>query len=162
MTLDAPKSITANFANPAPTVLSVNRTNASPTNAASVQFTVTLSESVTGLSNSNFTLVPGGVSGASITNVSGGGTNWTVTVATKNCTASAGWTQCTLSFNSGSRTSLLIDLETAVNGAGTIYVDDVFLGVSGGANLLANPGFESGNTVWATNAAGTWSILQNP
>ena len=87
---------------------------------------------------------------------------WTVTVATKNCTASAGWTQCTLSFNSGSRTSLLIDLETAVNGAGTIYVDDVFLGVSGGANLLANPGFESGNTVWATNAAGTWSILQNP
>ncbi len=87
---------------------------------------------------------------------------WTVTVATKNCVASGTWTQCTLSFNTGSRTSLLIDLETAVNGAGTVYVDDVFLGPSGGANKLANPGFESGNTTWSSTAAATWTILQNP
>lgn len=93
-------------------------------------------------------------------NVWNGG--WTVTVATVNCTASAGWTQCSVAFNTGSRTSLLLDLETAVNGAGTIYIDDVFLGPSGGANKLVNPGFESGNTTWATNSAPTWSIVNNP
>jgi CSLREA domain-containing protein len=83
VTLDAPKAITASFTNPAPAVLSLNRTNASPTNAASVQFTVMFSESMTGLSASNFTLVPGGgVSGAGITNLSGSGTTWTVTVST--------------------------------------------------------------------------------
>jgi CSLREA domain-containing protein/uncharacterized repeat protein (TIGR01451 family) len=83
VTLDAPKSITANFTNPAPTVLSINRAGASPTNAASVGFSVLFSESLTGVSASNFTLVPGGgISGASLANVMGSGTTWTVTVNT--------------------------------------------------------------------------------
>jgi hypothetical protein len=45
--------------------------------------------------------------------------------------------------------------------AGTIYVDDCFLGVSGGSNLLPNPGFESGNVTWGKSGL-AWNILQNP
>jgi beta-lactamase superfamily II metal-dependent hydrolase len=66
----------------APTVSSLNRTGASPTNAASVQFTATFSESVTGVTASTFALAASGVTGASITGVTGGGTTWTVTVNT--------------------------------------------------------------------------------
>ncbi|HJQ39093.1 MAG TPA: hypothetical protein VKB93_18295, partial [Thermoanaerobaculia bacterium] len=66
----------------APTVLSVPRANASPTNAASVDFTVNFSENVTGVDTADFTLTTLGVSGASITGVSGSGATYTVSVNT--------------------------------------------------------------------------------
>lgn len=88
--------------------------------------------------------------------------SWGTNIANTQCTASGAWTQCTLSFNIGSRTKLVFDLETAYNGPGTVYIDDTFLGPSGGANKLSNPGFESGNTIWQTNSSGTWSIVNNP
>ena len=66
----------------APTVSSSVRVDATPTNAASVQFTVTLSEDVTGFANSNFSLTTTGVVGASVASVSGSGTVYTVTVNT--------------------------------------------------------------------------------
>ncbi|MCB9935762.1 MAG: IPT/TIG domain-containing protein [Planctomycetes bacterium] len=66
----------------APTVSSINRAGADPTNAASVSFTVTFSESVSGVTTGNFALDTTGVSGASITGVSGTGTTRTVTVNT--------------------------------------------------------------------------------
>jgi hypothetical protein len=65
-----------------PTVLSINRVTATPTNLASVQFLVTFSESVTGGANSNFSLTTQGVNGASITSVTGSGNTRTVTVNT--------------------------------------------------------------------------------
>jgi DNA/RNA endonuclease G (NUC1) len=65
-----------------PTVQSIGFVNPSPTNAASVQYTVTFSESVTGVSTSTFALDAVGVSGAAITNVTGSGTTYTVTVNT--------------------------------------------------------------------------------
>jgi hypothetical protein len=66
-----------------PTVSSMNRVTASPTNAASVQWTVTFSESVTGVAAGNFTLVNGGLGGSpAVTGVSGSGTTWTVTAST--------------------------------------------------------------------------------
>ena len=66
-----------------PSVLSINRANADPTSLSSVDWTVTFSEIVTGVDLSDFSLVSsGGLSGASITNVSGSGTTWTVTAAT--------------------------------------------------------------------------------
>jgi beta-lactamase superfamily II metal-dependent hydrolase len=65
-----------------PAVSSSNRVTGSPTNAASVQFTVTFSEPVTGTSNSDFTLTTTGVSGASVTGVTGSGATRTVTVNT--------------------------------------------------------------------------------
>jgi CSLREA domain-containing protein len=64
----------------APTVLSSLRTDANPTNAASVHFTVTFSESVTGVAAGDFTLTTTGVSGASVTSVSGSGATRNITV----------------------------------------------------------------------------------
>ncbi len=66
----------------APTVSSVVRASPDPTNAASVDYTVTFSESVTGVDASDFALTTTGISGASIANVSGSGDTWTVTVNT--------------------------------------------------------------------------------
>ncbi|MCE9585581.1 hypothetical protein K8Q94_03090 [Candidatus Nomurabacteria bacterium] len=63
-----------------PYVTSIVRANTSPTNVSSVDFTVTFSESVTGVDISDFVLNNTGVSGAQISNVSGSGTTWTVTV----------------------------------------------------------------------------------
>jgi len=66
-----------------PTVNSINRANSDPTVASSVSWTVVFSESVTGVDTGDFSLVQaGGVSGASITSVSGSGTTWTVTANT--------------------------------------------------------------------------------
>ncbi len=66
----------------APTVSSINRSGVDPTNAASVSFAVTFSESVTGVTTGNFSLDTSGVSGASITGISGSGATRTVTVNT--------------------------------------------------------------------------------
>jgi len=66
----------------APNVSSVLRTNASPTNAASVNFTVTFSKAVTGIDGTDFTVDTTGISGAAVTGVSGSGTTYTVTVIT--------------------------------------------------------------------------------
>jgi M6 family metalloprotease-like protein len=66
----------------APSVSSIVRAGASPTNAASVDFTVTFSESVTGVDAADFALTASGVSGASVGSVSGSGTTRTVSVNT--------------------------------------------------------------------------------
>ena len=66
-----------------PTVISSARVNTSPTNSASVDFTVTFSEPVTGVAVGDFALTTtGGISGASVSGVSGGPTAYAVTVAT--------------------------------------------------------------------------------
>ena len=67
----------------APTVQSINRVGTTPTNAASVSWTVLFSESVTGVDTSDFALVTtGAVTGAAITGVSGSGSQYTVTANT--------------------------------------------------------------------------------
>jgi hypothetical protein len=66
----------------APVVASIARADASPSNAASVQFTVTFSKNVTGVDTSDFHLTTSGVAGTTITGVVGSGTTWTVTSAT--------------------------------------------------------------------------------
>jgi hypothetical protein len=65
-----------------PSVSSVHRADPSPTGDANVNFTVTFSESVTGVDLSDFTLTATGVSGASVGNMSGSGATYTVTVNT--------------------------------------------------------------------------------
>jgi hypothetical protein len=65
-----------------PAVLSITRVGASPTRAASVSWTVTFSESVTGLTAAKFDLAQTGVSGATITDLTGSGTTYTVTAST--------------------------------------------------------------------------------
>jgi hypothetical protein len=54
----------------------------SPTAAASVQYTVTFSQVVTGVDTSDFALTTTGVAGASVTGVTGSGTTYTVAVGT--------------------------------------------------------------------------------
>jgi uncharacterized repeat protein (TIGR01451 family) len=70
------------FAPPPPTVSSINRKGATPTNAAGVQFAVTFSEDVTGVDAGDFSAAQTGVTGASVTEVSGTGSDYTVTVGT--------------------------------------------------------------------------------
>ncbi len=65
-----------------PVVSSIVRGGTNPTNAASVDFTVTFNESVTGVDTADFTLTTAGVSGASVSSVSGSGNSYTVTVNT--------------------------------------------------------------------------------
>ncbi len=90
-----------------------------------------------------------------------GNSSWTQNLATVTCTASPNWTQCTLpNFATGTRTTVYLDLENSINGAGTVYVDDVFLGQSGGTNLVSNPGFESGATAWSSTGASIWAVVQ--
>ena len=67
----------------APTISSITTLDANPTTAASVQFLVTFSEDVTGVTSSNFaTASSAGLIGASITSVTGSGNTRTVTVST--------------------------------------------------------------------------------
>ncbi len=63
----------------APYVVSIVRTQASPTSAGNVDFTVTFSESVNGVDSGDFGLT-GSVTGGFISNVTGSGTNRVVTV----------------------------------------------------------------------------------
>jgi len=66
-----------------PTVVSIIRADASPSNAGSVSFTLTFSEAVTGVDTGDFSLAASeGLSGASILEVSGSGTSYTIAVST--------------------------------------------------------------------------------
>ena len=66
-----------------PSVTSSLRADANPTSAASVNFTVTFSEAVSGVDSSDFSLTTtGSISGGLVANVSGSGTTYTVTVGT--------------------------------------------------------------------------------
>jgi hypothetical protein len=70
------------FDNTPPTVVSITRADPNPTNAAVVTFTVTFTEAVTGVDVNDFALTVTGISGASVTGVSGSGAVYTVTVST--------------------------------------------------------------------------------
>ena len=65
-----------------PVVSSVLRAGSDPSSAASVDFNVSFSEPVSGVDTGDFSLSATGVSGASITGVSGSGANYVVSVNT--------------------------------------------------------------------------------
>jgi len=87
-----------------PDVSSIVRADATPTNAATVNFTVTFDESVIGVDTGDFALDVSGITGASIGVVSGSGTTYTVPVNT-------GTGDGTLSID-------LIDNDTIEDGSG--------------------------------------------
>lgn len=89
------------------------------------------------------------------------GSNWQTTLAETTFSASSTWTEKTISFSTGSNTQLVFYVADAGGGPGTLYVDDAFMGVNGGSNVLTNPGFEGGNTGWTANPR-VWAIVQNP
>ena len=71
------------IAPPVASVQSINRLFASPTNLTSVQWTVSFSTAVTGVTAANFQLAATGLTGSpAITAISGSGSNWTVTAST--------------------------------------------------------------------------------
>jgi hypothetical protein len=43
-----------------------------------------------------------------------------------------------------------------------MYLDEVFVGTSGGTNRVSNPGFEGGNTSWNNDAPAIFSIKNAP
>jgi hypothetical protein len=66
-----------------PVASSINRAAASPTNAASVSWTVTFSEAVTGVDAGDFQLAQSGLGGApAVTGVAGAGSTYTVSAST--------------------------------------------------------------------------------
>ncbi|MDY6937026.1 MAG: FG-GAP-like repeat-containing protein [Cyanobacteriota bacterium] len=64
------------------TVSSIARANANPTAATEVNYTVTFSDSVTGVDATDFQLVADGLANPSILNVTGSDRTWTVTAST--------------------------------------------------------------------------------
>ncbi len=96
----------------APVVSSLARVNPTPTALASVSWTVTFSESVTGVNAADFALVQaGGVSGALITSVTGSGVSWTVT-------ASTGTGNGTLGLNLTDDDSIIDSVSNPLGGTG--------------------------------------------
>jgi hypothetical protein len=74
-----------------PTVASINRAAASPTNAGSISWNVAFSEPVTGVDAGDFSLTrTGAISGGSITGITGSGTSYTVTASTGTGTGTLG------------------------------------------------------------------------
>ena len=65
-----------------PSVVSSVRLNSNPTTRTTVFFTVTFSESVTGVNAADFSLTAPGITGASVTSVTGSGATRTVGVST--------------------------------------------------------------------------------
>ena len=76
------QNYTANLVPGTVCVLYISRVDASPTNADSVDFTVTFTGNVIGVDAGDFALTVAGVTGASITDVSGSDSSYTVTVDT--------------------------------------------------------------------------------
>src|SRR5438552_14086791 len=66
----------------APTVSSINRADTNPTNASSVHWTVTFSESSTGVDSSDFSSPDPTVSRPLLITVTGSGSSYTVTPST--------------------------------------------------------------------------------
>ncbi|SFS51480.1 right-handed parallel beta-helix repeat-containing protein [Paenibacillus sp. BC26] len=103
--------------------------------------------------------------------------SWTVVAESTEYVSNGTWTEIsTPSFNTGTNTSLIVQFIDLGSASGSTYIDDTFLGISGGTNKLVNPGFESGNTTWtmaspytivqgttsspANTHAGTWAMKQ--
>ncbi|RPJ27593.1 MAG: hypothetical protein EHM33_07495 [Chloroflexi bacterium] len=103
-----------------PAIISIDRVDPNPTSAASVNFLVTFSESVTGVTSSNFSLVQGGgLTGASITSVTGTGATRTVTTTTGSATG-------TLGLNLSSATGIKDLAGNALPSTGLPFVGQVY------------------------------------
>jgi MSHA biogenesis protein MshQ len=98
-----------------PSVVSINRTDANPTSAPSVQWTVIFNTSVTGVGTADFSLANTGLTGSpAITGVSGSGTTYTVTASTGSSTSEG-----TLGLNLVDDDSIRDSSGTRLGGTGT-------------------------------------------
>ncbi|WP_306604342.1 autotransporter-associated beta strand repeat-containing protein [Azonexus sp.] len=113
-----------------PSVSSINRIGTATTNATSVSYTVTFSESVNGVDTTDFALTGSGTANGTISGLTGSGTTYTVTVST-------------ISGNG----TLRLDL----NSSGT--------GIKDSANNAIAAGYTSGQTYTIDTAAPTISSI---
>ncbi len=112
---------------PTPTVLTSLRSNASPTTAASVNYIVSFSEPVTGVDISDFVLAKSsGVSGATVTGVSGGPANYVVSV---NTGSGSGTIRLAVYDNDSIRNANNIPLGGAGAGNGNFTTGETYLHV---------------------------------
>lgn len=116
---------------------SIERTTPSgaTTNASSVVYTVAFTESVTGLSSSNFSLSSDGLSGASIESVEGSGAAWTVAI---NTGTGDGWLELVMENSDGvvdSDSNALVNLPFS----GEVYtIDKTAPTVAAGSDVTTN------------------------
>ncbi|GAB4488851.1 MAG: hypothetical protein Fur0016_20470 [Anaerolineales bacterium] len=82
---------------------------------------------------------------------------WGTELASTRCTASGNYSECAVNFNSGGNTKVGLRLTNGTSGQ-DMYLDDAFLGVSGGTNLVANSNFENGSANWYVEAP---FVIQN-
>jgi hypothetical protein len=73
-----------------PKVVSITRADPNPTGAATVNFTVTFNEAVTGVTAANFAIAGTGSTGATVGTPTGSGTTWTVPVTVGTATGLVG------------------------------------------------------------------------
>jgi hypothetical protein len=111
-TAAAAYSITYNL--PTASVMAVTGQTPSPTATSSVSYQVTFSASVSGLTTNNFNLTTSGLTGASVSSVSGSGNTYTVTVNT-------GTGDGTLRLNVNSDAGLTPALSNVPYTSGTTY-----------------------------------------
>ena len=104
-------------ATPNTTINSITRVGTSPSNSASIQYAVTFGASITGLSTSNFSLTTSGITGASISSVSGSGTTYTVTV-------NSGSGNGNITLNLVNATGLNATISTSLPFVGATYTID--------------------------------------
>jgi hypothetical protein len=108
-----------------PDVVSSNRVQATPTDRASVQFTVTFSENVTGVDTADFSLTKtGAIVNASVTTVSGSGKTYTVTVGTG---TGNGTLRLDVLNNGTIKNAALVPLNSAFTSGEVYTVNKVFL-----------------------------------
>ncbi|GAB3868491.1 hypothetical protein GCM10028824_13540 [Hymenobacter segetis] len=124
------------------TVSSIVRTSTNPTNAATVQYTVTFAASVTGLTTSNFTLTTTGTLGAtpSVSSVSGSGTTYTVTVNT-------GTGSGTLRLDLNNSTGLTPSVSNVPYTSGEVYTIDKDGPAVSSVAVPANGTYRAGQTL---------------
>ncbi|MCC6796743.1 MAG: hypothetical protein IT366_16615 [Candidatus Hydrogenedentes bacterium] len=107
-----------------PFVVSIVRNGGSPTNAASVSYTVTFNENVTGVGNGDFTLTTSGVSGASVSGTAQvTPSTYTLTV---NTGSGSGTIRLDLSDNDSIRDTLNTPLGGTGNGNGDFTTGEVY------------------------------------
>ena len=89
---------------------------------------------------------------------------WTKLLATVRCDGGTSWKKfTTTAFNSGNRTRVWVTFDNAFDrSAGTLLLDDAWFRRQGTTtNLLRNPGFELGNTIWTTTDPGVFRITDH-
>ena len=136
----------------APSVSSIVRADPNPTSAATVSWTVTFNEGVTGVGVADFALAATGPTGTSVTGVSGGPTVFTVTASTGTGTG-------TLGLNLVDDDSVRDGVGNALGGAGTgngNFTGQVFT-VSPLPVITASCPVDGGSYGNANSGAGNWN-----